>query len=86
MLSTVLSIEGIFLPALAGFIATIFKAVLIWIISIFFPTVINTYGISASVFSSELLMNTILTPVIFKLLSFFKFLNIEQKGSQLDEV
>jgi hypothetical protein len=32
------------------------------------------------------LMNTILTPVIFKLLSFFKFLNIEQKGSQLDEV
>ena len=75
-----LNVNGFFIPALLGFIATILKAILIQIISFFFPEGIITYQIFSTEFLTELTLNTVLAPVIFSLLSLFSnFLIINRK-------
>ncbi len=66
-----LNINGIFLPAFFGFCATLLKAVLILCISFFFPLSVHTYSIVSNTFLFELVVNTVLTPIVFKFLSFF---------------
>lgn len=67
-----LNIRGFFLPALLGFFATLVKALIIWIISIFFPGSVNAYNLVSVPFLFELCANAFLTPVIFKFLGIFK--------------
>lgn len=76
-----LNINGVFFPVLLGIFATVFKAVLLWFISIFYPNVSITYTIFSLNFAFELLFNTILSPVVFRFLDIFKntlTLNLEK--------
>ncbi len=64
--------EGLLVPALLGALATIFKSILILFISFFFPLAVIAYNPISWMFVFELGINTILTPIIFKLLNLFK--------------
>ena len=76
-----LNINGIMLPMLFGFSATFLKALIIWVISLFYPIGIQTYDVISMNFAIELLMNTILTPVIFRFLDLFeKFILIDMEN------
>jgi rod shape-determining protein MreD len=68
----VLNIEGFFVRALLGFMATLFKAVIIWLIHFFYPQgTILVYNLLSIPFLVELAMNTLLTPIMFSFLSIF---------------
>lgn len=68
----ILNTQGIFTPALIGFSATIVKGIVIWLINILYPAAVMTYNPISLMFLFELIANTILSPVIFKLLSLFE--------------
>ena len=63
--------RGFFIPTFIGFIATLLKVFLIWMISLFFPAVSSVYSIVSIPFLFELVVNALLTPFIFKILSSF---------------
>ena len=67
-----LNTEGFFIPALLGFCATVLKAILLWIISLLYPSSVVAYNPFTIVFLFELLFNTILTPFVFKFLGLFR--------------
>ncbi len=67
-----LNIEGILIPFAIGACATVIKAALLWLIAFLFPSVSAVYHIISISFIAEILMNGILTPVIFSFLSIFK--------------
>lgn len=73
------NLDTIFLPALMGFSATILKAILTFILSIFFGSNILVYRLSGSVFYLEILVNTICAPLVFSLLGLFTTLFVAQK-------
>ncbi|MBO5236578.1 MAG: rod shape-determining protein MreD [Spirochaetaceae bacterium] len=66
-----LNVRGFFIPALMGFLGTLSKVILIQIISFFFPQGIITYNIFSTGFIFELILNTLLCPCVFFLLSLF---------------
>lgn len=66
-----LNINSSFVAFLIGLCGTIFKAILVYVTSFFFPNMVNTYNIFTSVFLFELIFNSILTPIIFKFLNCF---------------
>lgn len=76
----ILNVSGIFIPALLVFLATILKAFLLKIISFFFPSGIITYSILSVEFLTELILNTVLAPLIFSLLSLFSSFLTQKKG------
>lgn len=61
---------GFIIPALIGLLGTITKVFLIWITSLFYTKIIP-YDIISTSFIFELIINTLLTPIIFKFLSHF---------------
>lgn len=63
---------GFFIPAAFGFIGTIVKVFATWVISLFFPNLIINYDIISIVFLFELACNTVLAPLVFKVLGFFE--------------
>ena len=63
--------ESFFVNFIAGFCATIAKAILIYVVSLLFPNYVNSYNIFSSVFALELGMNTLLCPLVIKLLRNF---------------
>lgn len=63
--------NGFLIPFVIGFIATLAKAVLIWIISLFYTSVLN-YTIFSLPFLFELIANALLAPLVFKLTGCFK--------------
>jgi len=63
--------DGFFIPALLGLCATIIKALLLWLISILYPSSVLSYNPFTFSFLFELVINTILTPLIFKFLGLF---------------
>ena len=63
--------ESFFVNFVAGFCATIVKALLIYVVSLLFPNYVNSYHIFSSVFALELGMNTLLCPLVIKLLRSF---------------
>lgn len=67
----ILNVSGFLLPALIGFCATLVKALVIWIISIFFPGSVISYNLISIKFGFELALNAVLTPIIFKFLEIF---------------
>lgn len=73
--------ESFFVNFISGFLATILKAALIYIVSLLFPNYVNFYHIFSSVFALELGMNTILCPIVIKLLrSFDSFIVPPRRG------
>ncbi|MBR3549504.1 MAG: rod shape-determining protein MreD [Treponema sp.] len=64
--------EGIIIPAVLGFCATIVKCLLILFIAFLFPSSVMPYNPFSSMFLFELCANTILTPIMFKILGIFK--------------
>ncbi|MBO6218855.1 rod shape-determining protein MreD [Treponema sp. UBA3813] len=66
-----LNMNGIFLPILIGFIATLIKVLLVFVISVFFPDSVIPYSIFSKAFLFELCANSILTPLVFKFLGSF---------------
>ncbi|MCR5189592.1 MAG: rod shape-determining protein MreD [Treponema sp.] len=71
--SNIIIINGIFIPMLGVGAATIVKALLIKLISIFFPNT-NVYvtGLISYEFLFEFIENVVLAPFVFKFLGFFK--------------
>lgn len=63
--------DGFFIPALLGLCATILKALLLWLISFLYPSSVLSYNPFTISFLFEVLLNTILTPLIFKFLGLF---------------
>lgn len=72
--SKTFNISGLLIPILLVFLGTIYKAVLLSFISLFYPNIVNTYHIFSSLFLYELLFNTILSFLMFKFLSIFESL------------
>ncbi len=72
LFNKVISTEGIFIPALMVLIASITKALLLILLTILFPMINIHFSPFSQLFLWELLENTLLGPIIFKLLSFFK--------------
>ena len=70
-LSKTLNINGFLLPALAGLCATLFKALVILMISVFFPGSVLFYNLVSIEFLFTLAANALLTPLIFKFLGLF---------------
>lgn len=66
-----LNMNGIILPVLIGFSASILKMILIGMISVFFPDSVIPYSIFSKAFLFELAANSILTPLVFKFLDLF---------------
>ena len=60
------------LPMLLGFLATLFKALLIFLVSVFYPNSIIAYNPFTLTFLVELIFNTVLAPFVFMFLRLFK--------------
>ncbi len=63
--------KGVVMPMLIGLCATIVKVLFTWIISLFYPNYVINYSVFSFVFMFELILNVILTPLMFKLYSCF---------------
>ena len=71
--------SGFIVPSVIGLLATILKVFLIWLISLFFKS-IKIYNIFTFSFLFVLVMNVLLTPLMFKFLnSFRRILNIHEE-------
>lgn len=67
-----LNISGVFFPFLIGAVATLIKAFVMWVISIFYLNVSAKYNILSINFLFEILFNAIFTPIVFHFLNIFK--------------
>ncbi len=73
--------ESFIVNIIAGFFATLLKDTLIYVISLLFPNYVNSYHIFSSVFAFDLGTNTILCPLVIKLLrSFDSFIVPSKRG------
>lgn len=73
--------ESFLVNIVAGFFATLLKAIVIYAISLLFPNYVNSYHIFSSVFALELAMNAFFAPLVIKLLrGFDSFIVPQQRG------
>ena len=76
-----LNMSGFFLPVLIGFLASLFKVLLVGVVSIFFVDSVVPYTLLSKEFLFEITANSLLTPLVFKFLNIFSgviLLNPEQ--------
>lgn len=66
-----LNMSGVFLPVLIGFLATMLKVLMVFVISVFFPGSVVPYSLLSRAFLFELCTNSILTPLVFRYLGLF---------------
>lgn len=66
-----LNINGILFPFLLGAAGTLLKAVILWLVSVFYPNVNLVYSIITPVFAFEILLNALLTPLVFHFMDIF---------------
>ena len=71
LFSKSLNQTGMLLPALQGLFATLLKILLLWLISLFFPSGIKGYMIFSSARLFEIAGNTLFAPFVFAFLSLF---------------
>jgi rod shape-determining protein MreD len=76
------NLNKIFIPAIMGCSATIMKAVLSWVLSLFFGSGILLYKFAGSTLWFEILANTLCAPLIFAFLGLFPSLFIQDKRHQ----
>ncbi len=70
---------GFFMPVLIGFCGTFAKVFIIWILSLFYTSIIK-YQIFSIMFLFELVANSLLAPFVFKFLNLFRTsLNIKSE-------
>ena len=62
---------GFFIPFLIGLCGTFAKVFITWLISLFYPNTVVTYSMISVSFFTELLLNSVLAPMIFKITSCF---------------
>ncbi|WP_428768194.1 rod shape-determining protein MreD [Treponema sp. HNW] len=79
-----LETTGILVPLISGFTATAAKALLIRIVSFFYPDSVLTYSLFSSVFWYECLFNTLCAPLVFRFLSFFTIFVKDFRTESLD--
>ena len=78
-----LHFRGIVMPGAIIFIATISKCLIIWIMSLFFPHYVSTYNAISFSFLFEIIANSVLAPLMFKVLSFFdRFLAFHKDNNE----
>jgi rod shape-determining protein MreD len=65
------NMSKVFIPALMGCAATILKALVTWLLSLFFGPEILVYRLLGSLFWLELLANAVMAPVVFAILGLF---------------
>ena len=65
-----INFKGFFIPFMAGLFGTLSKAVFIWLLSLFYTSVIR-YDILSIPFLFELVSNAFLSPIVFKLMDAF---------------
>lgn len=78
----VLNASSLLLQFAYGAIATIIKAIVVYIISFFFNGVVH-YSLFSQIFITEVLLNAIFTPLIFHFLSLFSEVLIVKPESRL---
>lgn len=66
-----INFRGFTIPFTIGIVSTLSKAFIIWIISLFYTSIVH-YNVFSWNFLFELIANALLTPVIFKLMNCFK--------------
>lgn len=66
-----LNISGVIFPVLLGAAGTLAKAVILWLVSVFYPSINIAYNIFSTSFAFEILLNAFLTPVIFRFMDVF---------------
>lgn len=66
-----LNLSGFFIPFLIGLCGTFAKVFITWLISLFYPNTVVTYSMISVSFFTELLLNSVLAPMIFKITSCF---------------
>ena len=71
LFSKTINTEGFFIPVLLGACATILKMFITWILSILFPNSIIAYNPFTVLFVFEIAINSLLSPIIFKILGLF---------------
>jgi rod shape-determining protein MreD len=76
-------LDHFFLPMLLCAGATILKALLLYLLSLFFPAAVPSYAFYNLTFWIELGMNVLLAPIIFGLLRLFRPLRPKQKETAL---
>lgn len=75
--------KGFLLPAFVGLLSTFTKIFLIWIISLFYTSIIP-YNILSLSFLFELVINTLICPFIFKFLSSFnRFILLSNQNNMI---
>ena len=74
------NLDRILFPSLMGLAATILKALVTWILSIFFGPAILSYWLAGSALWLEILANIVCAPAIFALLGLFPSLFV-RRGS-----
>lgn len=67
-----INLNGIVFPLVIGMIGTFLKVFLTWIISFFYPNTVINYTVISMSFLVELVLNSLLCPVIFKLVGCFE--------------
>lgn len=67
----ILNMSGFFIPLFIGFLATLLKAFIVFVISVFFQDSVVPYSLLSKAFLFELAANSVLTPIIFRFLSIF---------------
>ncbi|ERF60838.1 rod shape-determining protein MreD [Treponema socranskii] len=82
-LGSVFNSDGIVMPSLCAFGATLLKAFFVWLISLLFPNVNAVYRVLSLPFLFELACNTILAPLVFKFLSLFRSVLSTERRSAL---
>ncbi len=66
-----LNLAVFFIPFLIGLCGTFAKVFITWLISLFYPNTVVTYSMISVSFFTELLLNSVLAPMIFKITSCF---------------
>ena len=67
-----LNTEGVIVPAIQGFIASIYKCLFLLLLSFLYPSKITVYSIFEIETLIEILLNTIFAPIVFSFLKFFR--------------
>lgn len=79
LLRNVLNVSGIVIPAALALVATVAKALLVGIISFFFPDGVLVHSLFSAAFGMELLLNGALAPMVFAFLSLFSSILVNDK-------
>ena len=68
----IINTNGIFIPCLLAFVATIVKALLLLLIGVLFPLIKIPFSPFTNIFLIEIIENIILAPFLFIILNLFK--------------